>query len=89
MTDAVEQGVLKPQVMIHIDDGWDVTLQQAWFGALTGSDKVKVSDWDVFGFSFYPFYGTGATLEALQNSLNTLAVQYGRYRCGLLGNRIC
>ncbi len=78
VNDAVAAGVTKPQVMIHIDDGWDLQLQQNWFGALTGTGLVKRSDWDVFGFSFYPFYGTNATLSNLQNSLNTLAKEYGK-----------
>ena len=53
--DAVASGVRKPQVMIHIDNGWNVTLQTRWFSALTGTGIVKTSDWDVFGFSMYPF----------------------------------
>jgi arabinogalactan endo-1,4-beta-galactosidase len=73
--DAVHAGVSKPQVMIHIDDGWNITLQQRWFGALT-ANGVPTSAWDVFGFSFYPFYGTAATFANLRDSLNTLAHQY-------------
>jgi arabinogalactan endo-1,4-beta-galactosidase len=76
--DAVQAGVRKPQVMIHIDNGWNLTLQEAWFGALTGTKTVTTADWDVFGFSFYPFYGTSATLENLQTSLNTLALKYNK-----------
>ncbi|KAK4540453.1 hypothetical protein LTR36_009199 [Oleoguttula mirabilis] len=76
--DAVAEGVPKPQVMIHIDDGWNLTLQENWFGALTGTGKVSTSDWDIFGFSFYPFYGTAATLANLKTSLNTLAKKYGK-----------
>jgi len=75
--DAVLAGVTKPQVMIHIDDGWNLTIQERWFGALT-ANGVPTTAWDVFGFSFYPFYGTGATLAALNNSLTTLALQYGK-----------
>lgn len=75
--DAVSRhGCKKPGVMIHIDNGWNLTLQQTWFSALTGSGIVSRDDWDIFGFSFYPFYGNQATLANLQNSLNTLAVQY-------------
>lgn len=51
--DAVHHGARKPQVMIHIDNGWDLTLQQNWFGALVAAG-VPTSAWDVFGFSFYP-----------------------------------
>ena len=63
--------------MIHIDDGWNKTLQLAWFEALTSTGKVHASDWDVFGFSFYPFYGTAATLRNLGIALDAVA---GRYR---------
>ena len=76
--DAVAAGVHKPQVMIHIDNGWDLSLQEKWFSALTGTGKVKTSDWDVFGFSFYPFYGTKATFANLQKSLNTIAKKYNK-----------
>ena len=76
--DAVAAGVHKPQVMIHIDNGWDLRLQERWFGALTGTGKVKTSDWDVFGFSFYPFYGTAATFDNLRTSLNTIARKYNK-----------
>ncbi|KAF2803867.1 glycosyl hydrolase 53 [Mytilinidion resinicola] len=78
VTDAVNAGAAKPQVLIHIDNGWNVTLQTTWFNALTATGKVKVADWDVFAFSFYPFYGTDATLANLQNSLHTLARHYGK-----------
>lgn len=76
VTDAVAAGVPKPEVMIHIDDGWNLTLQQDWFTAVTASGHFTKSDWDIFGFSFYPFYGTAATLENLAVSLNTLAAEY-------------
>lgn len=73
--DAIQAGVAKPQVMIHIDDGWNVTLQQRWFGAMV-ENGVETSAWDVFGFSFYPFYGTAATFDNLRTTLNTLAWEY-------------
>ena len=78
VSDAVDVGVPKPQVMIHIDDGWNLTLQNAWFDALVGTGKVEASDWDVFGFSFYPFYGTAATLANLKDALNSLAKKWGK-----------
>lgn len=78
VSDAVAEGVKKPEVMIHIDNGWDTNLQLNWFDALTGTGKVETSDWDIFGFSFYPFYGTSATLANLKNTLNTLADKYNK-----------
>lgn len=76
--DAVAAGAYKPLTMIHIDDGWNKTLQERWFSALTGTGKVMPEDWDIFGFSFYPFYGTAATLSNLKNSLNFIAKKYNK-----------
>ncbi|KAK0904994.1 hypothetical protein LTR02_006694 [Friedmanniomyces endolithicus] len=76
--DAVACGIQKPQVMIHIDDGWNLTLQETWFSSLTATGQVKTSDWDIFGFSFYPFYGTAATLANLKTSLTALAYKYNK-----------
>lgn len=75
--DAISAGVPKPQVMIHIDDGWNRTLQERWFGALL-ANGVRLSAWDVFGFSFYPFYGTAATFDNLRTTLNTLALTFNK-----------
>lgn len=36
------------------------------------------TDFDIMGFSFYPFYGTGATLANLKASLNYLISTYGK-----------
>ena len=52
--DAISAGVPKPQVMIHTNDGRNLTLQQRWFGALV-ANGVPLTAWDVFDFSFYPF----------------------------------
>lgn len=71
-------GMTKPSVMIHIDNGWDLQLQTAWFSGLTGSGIVTKDDWDIFGFSFYPFYGTNATFANLNATLNALAGQHGK-----------
>jgi arabinogalactan endo-1,4-beta-galactosidase len=44
--DAVWEGVTKPLVMIHIDNGWNLTLQQRWFGAMV-ENGISTSAWDV------------------------------------------
>ncbi|KAF2137601.1 glycoside hydrolase family 53 protein [Aplosporella prunicola CBS 121167] len=76
--DAVAVGVSKPEIMVHIDNGWNATLQEAWFDALTGSGIASSKDWDVLGFSFYPFYGTAATFDNLQKTLDAVAEKYGK-----------
>ncbi len=53
--DAVACGIQKPQVMIHIDDGWNLTLQETWFSSLTATGQVKTSDWDVSLLLEVPF----------------------------------
>lgn len=75
--DAVAKGFKKPQVMLHLDNGWNTTFQTRWYSALF-DNGVKTSDIDVFGVSFYPFYGTSATFANLKDSLNTLAKKYGK-----------
>lgn len=74
--DAVHSGVPKPQVMIHIDNGWNKTLQENWFNAFFATKKAYLSDIDVFGFSFYPFYGTSATFANLETTLAFIAEKY-------------
>lgn len=76
VTDAVTKGAEKPTIMIHIDNGWNLTLQERWFGALTAEGIVTTRDWDVFGFSFYPFYGAAATFDNLYHSLHAIAAKY-------------
>lgn len=73
--DAVAAGVRSPKTMIHIDNGWNLTLQSRWFGALEAGGVAR-SAWDLFGFSFYPFYGTSATLDNLRDTLGWLAREY-------------
>uniref|UniRef100_K3WHU0 arabinogalactan endo-beta-1,4-galactanase n=1 Tax=Globisporangium ultimum (strain ATCC 200006 / CBS 805.95 / DAOM BR144) TaxID=431595 RepID=K3WHU0_GLOUD len=74
--DAVATGTKCPQIMIHLDNGWKLPTILHFFEGLFGTGIVKTSDVDVLGFSFYPFYGTGATIEALTTSLTTLANIY-------------
>ncbi|KAF2152806.1 glycoside hydrolase family 53 protein [Myriangium duriaei CBS 260.36] len=74
--DAVKTGVRRPQSLIHIDSGWDKTLQQNWFDAFFGTGKVKLDQVDALGFSNYPFYGTGATTDALLASLNAIVTKW-------------
>ncbi|KAJ3006497.1 hypothetical protein HKX48_000104 [Thoreauomyces humboldtii] len=76
--DAVTLGTGSPEVMIHIDNGWDKALQERWFANLVGTGIVSVDDFDIQGFSFYPFYTPHATIAALEDNLNNLAAIYGK-----------
>ena len=53
---------------------------QWWWKGIQIQGAFSMSDVDIMGFSFYPFYNTGATLSALQSSLNTMANTYGKVR---------
>lgn len=76
VTNAVVAGVTQPKVMIHLNDGWDKETQLWWYKALLATGTVTTSDFDVLGVSFYPFYGTDATIPNLQTSLDALASTY-------------
>lgn len=78
MTDAVSAGVTKPKVMLHLDDGWNEDTQLWWYKSLIATGTVSSDDFDIMGVSFYPYYGTDATLDNLQSSLNSLASTYGK-----------
>jgi arabinogalactan endo-1,4-beta-galactosidase len=78
VSDAVRAGLSTPQVMIHIDNGWDKELQLNWFSGLTKSGIVTAKDWDVVGLSFYPFYSSKATFANLGASMNALAAKYDK-----------
>jgi len=66
------------KVLIHLADGWSVSEQTTWYQNILAVGPFSLSDFDIMGGSFYPFYGTGATLSALQSSLTTLANTYGK-----------
>ena len=75
---AVQAGLKKPGVMIHIDNGWDTQLQTNWYSGLTSSGVVSTKDRDIIGLSFYPFYGTQARFSNLAITMRTLATEYNK-----------
>ncbi|GMF29606.1 unnamed protein product [Phytophthora fragariaefolia] len=76
VADAVSAGTKQPKVMIHLDNGWKYETMSWFFKSLFADGTVTTDDADVFGFSFYPFYDTGATIDALTSSLSQLATTY-------------
>lgn len=75
--DAIHAGVAKPTVLIHIDNGWNSTLQTRWYSALIRAG-VSPSEFDLQGVSFYPFYGTSATFDNLRASFRAMVAQFGK-----------
>ncbi|KAK8191800.1 family 53 glycosyl hydrolase [Phyllosticta capitalensis] len=76
VADAVSAGVSQPEVMIHLNNGWDTATIKWFFQGLFAEGTVSTSDVDAIGLSFYPFYGTDATLDNLGSTLSWLESTY-------------
>lgn len=68
----------QPKIMIHLDDGWDYSIQEYWYDTVLGQGPLSKSDFDIQGVSYYPFYNSEATLEALNSSLRQMSSKYGK-----------
>ena len=68
------------KIVIHIANGWDTSSVDSFFSGIFIPGALSTSDVDVFGFSFYPFYGTGATFSALSTTLNDMVQKYNKVR---------
>ncbi|KAB8269055.1 family 53 glycosyl hydrolase [Aspergillus minisclerotigenes] len=64
------------KVVTHLAHGWNFELQHWFYDLVLNTGYLSVDDWDVIAVSFYPFWGEGATMDALTQSLNSLATQY-------------
>ncbi|KAH4112897.1 arabinogalactan endo-beta-1,4-galactanase [Parastagonospora nodorum] len=67
----------KPQIMIHLDNGWKWDTQKWWYDTILAAG-LSSSDFDIQGISYYPFYNAAATLSALSSSMNNMASRYGK-----------
>ncbi|KAF8151191.1 endogalactanase [Pholiota molesta] len=66
------------KIVVHLANGWDGSSVSSFYSNIFIAGEFATSDVDVMGFSFYPFYGTGATLSALQSSLQAMVTKYGK-----------
>ncbi|KDR73065.1 hypothetical protein GALMADRAFT_73049 [Galerina marginata CBS 339.88] len=66
------------KVMIHLANGWDKNAVSSFYSQVFIPGQLSPADVDVMGFSFYPFYGTGATLSNLKSSLQNIISKYGK-----------
>lgn len=66
------------KILTHLAHGYDQELQNWFYQAVTASGVFTSADWDVIAVSFYPFWGEGATMEALTRTLSGLHAQYGK-----------
>ncbi|PWN87628.1 glycosyl hydrolase 53 [Acaromyces ingoldii] len=69
----------KPEIMIHLDNGWDFSTQENWYDSVFGSNGgFGLANFDIQGISYYPFYGSSATLAAVSSSMSKMAQKYGK-----------
>ncbi|KAI0940111.1 hypothetical protein AcW1_004919 [Taiwanofungus camphoratus] len=64
--------------LIHLANGWDWAGLESFFSTVFIPGALSSSEVDIIGVSFYPFYGTNATLSALQSSLTNLVNMFGK-----------
>ncbi|KAF8554604.1 glycoside hydrolase family 53 protein [Imleria badia] len=78
---AVRTASPSTKIIVHLASGWDKD-DISWFysGIFASETKeglgggLTLSDVDVLGFSFYPYYGTGATLSNLNSSMDYIDI---------------
>lgn len=68
------------KIMVHLANGWKAA-DATWFWSnIFRQGEFATSDVDILGFSFYPFYDSGAKYSALQSTLSGLINTYGKVR---------
>jgi len=67
-----------PKIMIHLDNGWDWSTQEWWYKTMLAAGELVLSDFDIMGVSYYPFYNSDATLANLKTSLTNMASTWGK-----------
>ncbi|GAB1311328.1 Arabinogalactan endo-beta-1,4-galactanase [Madurella fahalii] len=68
----------KPKIMIHLDNGWNWGTQNNWYTNVLRQGTFELSDFDMMGVSFYPFYSASASLDSLKTSLNNMVNNWGK-----------
>jgi arabinogalactan endo-1,4-beta-galactosidase len=71
------------KIMIHLANGWSGSAVTSFYNQIFISGQLATTDFDLFGFSFYPFYGTGATYAALKSSMQAVVTKFNKV-CALI-----
>ncbi|KAG6841273.1 hypothetical protein C0991_000251 [Blastosporella zonata] len=66
------------KIVVHLANGWSGSAVASFYNQIFIAGEFATTDFDVLGFSFYPFYGTGATYSALQSSLQAMVTKFGK-----------
>ncbi|KAL8291298.1 hypothetical protein RQP46_002276 [Phenoliferia psychrophenolica] len=75
---AVRATMSSAKIAIHLNNGWDQSLQLTFYEKVLAQGYLTSSDFDIQAVSFYPFYGTGATYSALGKSAAALVAKYNK-----------
>ncbi|KAI8099289.1 arabinogalactan endo-1,4-beta-galactosidase [Halteromyces radiatus] len=67
-----------PYILVHTANGWDESTQTWFYSSLLAEGSFLLTDFDLIGFSFYPFYGTSATIQNLVTTANKMISLYGK-----------
>ncbi|KAM0243965.1 hypothetical protein ACHAP5_006728 [Fusarium lateritium] len=68
----------RTKILIHLAHGYNQELQNWFYDMVLAPGYLKLDDWDVTAVSFYPFWGEGATMQNLTDTLNHLATKYNK-----------
>lgn len=66
------------KTMVHIANGWSSSEVNFFWNGIFIAGEFATTDFDVFGFSFYPFYDSAATYSALQSTLTGIVNKFGK-----------
>ncbi|KAF9007307.1 arabinogalactan endo-1,4-beta-galactosidase [Hymenopellis radicata] len=75
---AVRSASSSTKTVIHIANGWYGEGVTSFYDQVFIQGALSADDVDVMGFSMYPFYDSGATLNALQSSLSSIVSSYSK-----------
>ena len=68
------------KIIVHIANGWDQSDIDFFWGGIFIQGAFSEDDVDILGFSFYPFYDTRATFDALSSSMKDVISKVGKVR---------
>lgn len=66
--------------MVHIANGWSSSDVNFFWNSIFIAGEFATTDFDLFGFSFYPFYDSGATYSALQSTMTAIVNKFGKVK---------
>ena len=75
---AVRRASPSTRNVIHLANGWDKEDVSWFFTGIFNGGFLKPPDIDVMAFSFYPYYGTAATLKNLNSSMEYVVSAYNK-----------